>query len=595
MYPAFQSSDKPFERFPARRSAVHSTKGMVACSQPLAAQAGQTILGLGGNAADAAVAVAAALNVTEPASTGLGGDAFFLFYNAATKTVHALNASGRSAKNTTLEQVRRELGLATGKVPFTSPLAVTVPGAAAGWVDAVERFGSGKLTLEHVLSPAIDLCERGFPVSEISASMWKNGESKLKGASPYGVELLKPNGKAPESGEVFRNPHLGRTLRTLATESKKGIYTGRIAKAIVDVLQQKGAHLELSDLEDYASQGSSEVVPVSLQFRGQGVGSRGSSTSKDQFVELWEHPPNGQGIVALMALGILEELEKSKQIPTFTEEDHNTAVYIHAVAEAFRIAFADVNWWVTDPEHSPVKPEELVSRPYLAERAKLFNKEKAGNHAKGQPFGGVSPAQNRSDTVVFAVVDQDGNGMSVVNSNFMEFGSGIVPQGCGFTLQNRGAGFHLGPDNHPNIYRGGKRPYQTIIPCLATQGPDRDLHSVFGVMGGLMQPQGHVQVLLNMEVFGMTPQEAVDAPRLCIENPMPPKLDSIGNLFLEEGIDESVAATLQAMGHDVQVLKGWSRNRFGRGQAIKVRTNETGQRVLTGGSDGRGDGLALPA
>ncbi|KIW97226.1 gamma-glutamyltransferase [Cladophialophora bantiana CBS 173.52] len=595
MYPAFQSSDKPFERFPARRSAVHSTKGMVACSQPLAAQAGQTILGLGGNAADAAVAVAAALNVTEPASTGLGGDAFFLFYNAATKTVHALNASGRSAKNTTLKQVREELGLAKGKVPFTSPLAVTVPGAAAGWVDAVERFGSGRLTLEQVLTPAIDLCERGFPVSEISASMWKNGESKLKGASPYGVELLKPNGKAPESGEVFRNPHLGKTLRTLATESKKGIYTGRIAKAIVDVLQQKGAHLELSDLEDYASQGYSEVVPVSLQFRGQGVGSRGSSTSKDQFVELWEHPPNGQGIVALMALGILEELEKSKQIPTFKKEDHNTAVYIHAVAEAFRIAFADVNWWVTDPEHSPVKPEELVSRPYLAERAKLFNKEKAGNHAKGQQFGGVSPAQNRSDTVVFAVVDQDGNGMSVVNSNFMEFGSGIVPQGCGFTLQNRGAGFHLGPDNHPNIYRGGKRPYHTIIPCLATQGPDRDLHSVFGVMGGLMQPQGHVQVLLNMEVFGMTPQEAVDAPRLCIENPMSPKLDSIGSLFLEEGIDKSVATTLQAMGHDVQVLKGWSRNRFGRGQAIKVRTDETGQRVLTGGSDGRGDGLALPA
>ncbi|KIW41530.1 gamma-glutamyltransferase, variant [Exophiala oligosperma] len=421
--------------------------------------------------------------------------------------------------------------------------------------------------------------------------MWKNGEAKLKAASPYGVDLLQSDGTAPKLGHIFRNPNLAETLRILAAEGKKGIYTGRIAKAIVDVLQVKGAHMELSDLDDYLNQAQSETVPISLQFRGQGIASRG----QDHFVELWEHPPNGQGVVALMALGIFEELERTKQIPTFTKEDHNSTEYIHALAECLRIAFADVNWWVTDPEQSPVKPVELVSRPYLAERAKLFNKDNAGHHAKGQPFGGVSPAQNRSDTVVFAVVDADGNGMSIVNSNFMEFGSGIVPEGCGFALQNRGAGFHLGPDNHPNVYRGGKRPYHTIIPCLATQGPSRDLHSVFGVMGGLMQPQGHVQVLLNQEVFGMNPQEAVDAPRICIENPMPPKLDSIGSLFLEEGIDDSVAEALRQKGHDVTILEGWSRNRFGRGQAIRVRVDESGQRVLTGGSDGRGDGQAVPA
>ncbi|KAI1609753.1 gamma-glutamyltransferase [Exophiala viscosa] len=592
MYPAVQSSDQPFARFPARRSAVHSTKGMVACTQPLAAQAGQKILAQGGNAADAAIAVAAALNMTEPASTGLGGDAFCLFYNEKSRTVHALNASGRSAKNTTLAQVRRELGgQSKGKIPFGSPLAVTVPGAAAGWVDAVELFGSGKLTLGEILQPAIELGEEGFPVSEISASMWKNGETKLKAASPNGLEMLKPDGRSPRSGEIFRNPHLAKTLRVLAAEGKKGIYCGRIADAIVDVLQQKGSHMELSDLEDYAKEGSRETQPVSLQFKGQGVTSRAGG---EDFIELWEHPPNGQGIVALMALGFLEELEKTHQAPTFNKGDHNTAVYLHTLVECFRIAFADANWWVTDPDCTPVSPQQLVSRPYLAERARLFKKDTAVNHAKGQPFDGVSPAQNRSDTVVFGVIDAEGNAMSVVNSNFMEFGSGIVPKDCGFALQNRGAGFHLGPDNHPNVYQGGKRPYHTIIPCLATQGPKRDLHSVFGVMGGLMQPQGQVQVLLNMEVFGMTPQEAVDAPRFCIENPMPPNLGGTGAVYLEEGIDEAVAEELRAMGHDVQLLKGWSRNRFGRGQAIRQRIDEEGRRILTGGSDGRGDGIALP-
>ncbi|KAL4781953.1 gamma-glutamyltranspeptidase [Aspergillus varians] len=592
MYPARQNSSQPFARFPSRRSAVHSMQAMVACSQPLAAQAGQKILALGGNAADAAVAVAAALNVTEPASTGLGGDAFCLFYDVKSKKVHALNASGRSAKNTTLEQVRRETGLSKGKIPFASPLAVTVPGAASGWVKTVEKFGSGKLSLEQILMPAIELAEQGFPVSEISASMWKNAEGKLKALNANGAQLLKPDGTSPKSGEIFYNPSLAKTLRTLAAEGEKGIYTGRIAQAIVDVLQQKGAHIELSDLEGHLNQGSWETQPVSIQFRGQNIASQ--NATHDHYVELWEHPPNGQGIVALMALGILEELERTKQIPTFTKEDHNTAPYIHALVESLRIAFADANWWVTDPEHSPVSPEQMLSPSYLAERARLFNPEKAINHAKGQPFDGVSPAQNGSDTVVFAVVDKDGNGTCIVNSNFMEFGSGIVPDGCGFALQNRGAGFHLGPDNHPNIYQGGKRPYHTIIPCLSTQGSDRNLHAVFGVMGGLMQPQGHVQVLLNMEVFGMSPQEAVDAPRVCIENPMPPKLGGIGTVYLEEGIDEAVAEALQGMGHDVEVLGGWSRNRFGRGQAIRQRIDETGRRVYTGGSDGRGDGLAMP-
>ncbi|EXJ89894.1 gamma-glutamyltransferase [Capronia epimyces CBS 606.96] len=607
----FPIAGGPFIQFPSRRSVVHSTKGIVACTQPLAAEAGQRILKMGGNAADAAVAVAAALNMTEPSSTGIGGDIFCLYFDAKTQKVHALNGSGRSPKNTTVEQIRGELGVSAStrvKIPSHSALAVTVPGAPAGWVDTVEKFGSGKLSLEQILTPAIELGEGGFPVSELSATFWQAGEEDLKRASPNFRELLKRDknasqfARAPRPGEIIRNPALAKTFRALATEGKKGFYTGRIAQAIVDVLKLTGGYMELSDLEDHMNQGPHETKPISLKFRGQNISNtapqRVANGSADgHFVELWEHPPNGQGIVALMALGILEELERTGKILTFAQEDHNSAPYLHAVIEALRIAFADASWWVTDPEHSPVKPEELISRPYLAERAKLFDKDKAQNHTNGQP--GPSPAQNHSDTVYFAVTDKDGNGMSFINSIYEGFGSSIIPQGCGFTLQNRGSNFNLGPDDHPNIYKGGKRPYHTIIPGMITHGEEseRALHSVFGVMGGFMQPQGHVQVLLNMEVFGMNPQQALDAPRICIAAGVPTGGDKqIGAVFVEEGIDETVVKVLAQMGHDVQVVKGWERGIFGRGQVIRRHVDEeSGLAVFSGGSDMRGDGCALPA
>ncbi|RVX74856.1 hypothetical protein B0A52_01133 [Exophiala mesophila] len=602
--------DPPFVQFPSRRSVVHSTKGMVACTQPLAAEAGQRILKMGGNAADAAVATAAALNVTEPASTGIGGDMFCLWFDAKTKQVHALNGSGRSAKNTTLEQVRKELGLAPGaraKIPPQSALAVTVPGAAAGWVDTVERFGSGKLTLEQILTPAIELAEEGFPVSEFSAAFWKDSERDLKNASPNFREILKKDKqaeffvRAPRAGEILRNPNLAKTFRTLAAEGKKGFYSGRIAQSIVDVLKQTGGHIELSDLEAHLNQAVEEPIPISHKFRGQNVRKTATQrvtngTSDGHFVELWEHPPNGQGIVALIALGILEELERTQQIQTFATEDHNSPLYLHAVIEALQIAFADAAWWVTDPEHSPHKPEALLSKEYLAERAKLFNKEKAGNHIRGQP--GPSPAQNHSDTVYFAVADKEGNGMSFINSNYEGFGSCIIPQGTGFVLQNRGSNFELGPEDHPNLYKGGKRPYHTIIPGMITHGDgaERQLHSVYGVMGGFMQPQGHVQVLLNMEVFGMNPQQALDAPRFCIGAGAPAgQAPKAGTVFIEEGIDDNVVKVLKQMGHDIEVLKGWSRGKFGRGQIVRRHVDEeTGIPVYSGGSDMRGDGCAIP-
>ncbi|KAJ9611147.1 hypothetical protein H2200_004330 [Cladophialophora chaetospira] len=603
----YPSNSPQFLQYPSRRSVVHSTKGIVACTQPLAAEAGQRILKQGGNAADAAVAVAAALNMTEPTSTGIGGDMFCLYFDAKTKKVHALNGSGRSPKNTTVEQLRDELGISSGKIPTRSPLSVTVAGAPAGWVDTIEKFGSGKLSLEQILTPAIELGEEGFPVSELAAMQWGEHEKDLRDASPNFREMLKRDKhsedfvRAPRAGEIMRNPNLAKTFRTLAAEGKKGFYTGRIGQAIVDVLKLTGGHMELSDLEEHMNRGADEPEPISLKFGGQNIKHLGqqrvtNGSPDNHFVELWEHPPNGQGIVALMALGILEELEKTHQIPIFSQEDHNSALYLHAVIESLKIAFADASWWVTDPDFMKVKSAELISRPYLAERAKLFNKEKAGHFDHGQP--GPSPAQNHSDTVYFAVTDKDGNGMSFINSNYEGFGSAIIPQGCGFTLQNRGSNFHLGPDDHPNVYEGGKRPYHTIIPGLITYGEeaDRQLHSVYGVMGGFMQPQGHVQVLLNMEVFGLNPQQALDAPRICIGSGMPKEGDTHGTVVnLEEGIDEAVIKALKNMGHNIHVLHGFRRAMFGRGQVIRRHVDEeTGQAVFSAGSDPRGDGSALP-
>ncbi|OAX81954.1 gamma-glutamyltransferase [Emergomyces africanus] len=590
----FSAPEPRFSAFPSRRSVVHSTKGIVACTQPLAAAAGQRILRDGGNAADAAVAVAAALNMTEPASTGIGGDMFCLFYNAKTKKVHALNGSGRAAGNISLDLIRNELGLAPGedgKIPMTSVHAVTTPGAAAGWVDTVERFGSGKLSLEQILTPAIELGEEGFPVSEFSSAFWEEGEKLIRDASPNFREILKdcPTGKDgvryPHAGEIFKNPTLAQTFRTLAKEGKKGFYQGRIGEAIVKVVQDLGGHLTLDDLKYHSETGSQEVDAISLKLNPTDIG----GTRRDgKEVEVWEHPPNGQGIVALMALGILEELSRQGKIPHFTAEQHNSSAYLHAVIESLRIAFADASWWVTDPDVEKVPAKELISHAYLAERAKLFNPDKASDVVDHG-----SPAHNHCDTVYFAVTDQEGNGISFINSTYGGFGTCIVPQGCGFTLQNRGANFSLVP-GHPNVLAPRKRPYHTIIPAMITNPSDSSLHTVYGVMGGFMQPQGHVQVLMNMLAFDLTPQAALDAPRICIGAGMPERgkpLDRV--VYLEEGIGESVVEELKKMGHQVEVLKGFRRAMLGRGQIIRCHYDE-GKIVYSAGSDMRGDGAAFP-
>lgn len=419
---------------------------------------------------------------------------------------------------------------------------------------------------------------------------WANGEPLIRRASPNGAEMLKKDSsakdgcRAPRAGEIMKNPTIANTFRLLAKHGKKGFYEGEVAEQLIKVVSDLGGHLTLDDLRHHAETGSEPVDAISLQYTGQSVGEQTGGG-----IELWEHPPNGQGIVALMALGIIQELEKQGEIPKWGLKDHNSTAHLHAVIEALRIAFADAHWFVTDPNVVKIPSADLISQKYLAERAKLFNPDKAIS----APLHG-SPAHLQSDTVYFCCSDSEGNAISFINSNYGGFGTAIIPKGCGFTLQNRGANFNL-MKGHPNVLAPRKRPYHTIIPGLITYAKDQSLHSVYGVMGGFMQPQGHVQVLLNQEVFKLDPQAALDSPRICIGAGMP---DSDGRMtdatiYLEEGIDQQVVNELKDMGHSVQQLGGFGRAMFGRGQIIRQHFDD-GIMVWSGGSDLRGDGAAVP-
>lgn len=407
-----------------------------------------------------------------------------------------------------------------------------------------------------------------------------------------------PNAKdgcrAPRPGEIKKNPTLANTFRLVAKHGKAGYYTGSVAEALIEVVKSLGGHLELDDLKHHMDQGTEEVEPISLKFKAQGIDKSHGQHMHDKSsegVEVWEHPPNGQGIVALMALGMLEVLEEQGKIKKFGKQHHNSAEYLHAVVETLRIAFADANWWVSDPNVSKVPSKGLISKEYLTERAKLFDPHKSSP----LPDHG-SPAHSSSDTVYFAATDSEGNGISFINSNYAGFGTGIIPKGCGFTLQNRGSNFVLGPSDHPNVLAPRKRPYHTIIPALITNSADQSLHSVYGVMGGFMQPQGHVQVLMNMLVFGHTPQAALDAPRVCIGAGMPDAGDVLDmTVYLEEGIPEKTAEELKKLGHKVEFVTAMERGLFGRGQIIRWHVDEVeGTGVWSAGSDPRGDGAAIP-
>jgi gamma-glutamyltranspeptidase/glutathione hydrolase len=533
-------------RFDSYRSPVYGRRGIVASSQPLASEAGMRILQQGGNAADAAVATAAAANVTEPCSTGIGGDCFCLFFDGKQKKVYGLNASGRAPSELNLDFLSNQ-GITEFLPPFLNVHTITVPGAAAGWVDTVEKFGT--MSLKEVLTPAIELADEGFPVAPYTAMAWKRSEGLLK-KGPTGEEMLL-NGEAPKEGEIMKNPTLAETFRTLAEHGKQGFYEGRIAEAIVEIIQSYKGVMSLDDLKNHYN---TYDEPISTNYKG---------------VDVHEIPPNGQGITALIALNILEEFEISKL-------KHSSVEHLHIMIEAMRIAFADTRWYVADPDVVNVPINELISKDYAKERRKLIDLTKATiDTEKGTPF-------TSSDTVYFTVADGEGNACSFINSNYMGFGTGIIPKGCGFTLQNRGANFTL-EENHPNALAPNKRPYHTIIPGMATK--DGELYSSFGVMGGFNQPQGHAQVIVNMIDYNMNPQQALNAPRFTIRDGT-----SDGVIAIEEGIDESVMNTLSRMGHDIVPTSGIARMVFGRGQIIN-RNPKTG--VLCGGTSPRADGIAI--
>lgn len=533
--------------FASRRSPVYALRGMVATSQPLASQAGLEVLMRGGNAADAAVAAAAALNVTEPTSTGLGGDCFALFYDARTCTISALNGSGRAPAKLTLDLLRQQ-GFERELPPFHAH-TITVPGACAGWCDLIERHG--RLHMAEVLAPAIRLAEEGFPVAPLTAYFWQRGVERQLRHAPGG-EALMVDGRAPQAGEVFRNPALARTLRLIAERGKDAFYRGEIAERIAEAVQKAGGVMTVDDL---AAHTSTWEEPIAAIYHG---------------VRLHECPPNGQGLAALIALNILKQVD----LPP----DPLSADRLHLIIEALRLAFADVRRYIADPAFSAAPLDVLLSEDYAQRRARLINPAQAMPEPEHwMPVKG-------SDTVYLSVVDGEGNACSFINSNYMGFGTGIVPQGTGFSLQNRGYGFSLDP-LHPNALAPGKRPYHTIIPAMATREEDGSLYACFGVMGGFMQPQGHVQVMLALVADGLDPQAALDRPRLCIEDGT-----AGGSVALEEGIPVPTMARLAEMGHVVRPVSGHARAIFGRGQVI-LRDPLSG--VLCGGSDPRADGCAV--
>jgi gamma-glutamyltranspeptidase/glutathione hydrolase len=435
------------------------------------------------------------------------------------------------------------------QLPKFSAHTVTVPGAAAAWCDVIEKWG--KLDLAKILQPAIEMASDGFPVQPKAADWWAGGIGQLL-LSPNADEMLL-NGNPPKAGEIMKMPNLAKTFELLAKYGKKGFYEGEVAQAIVDAVQAAGGLMTLEDLKSHTSTFDD---PICVNYRG---------------VDVYEMPPNGQGITALIALNILNNFDLSKLSPLSAE-------HTHILVEAMRLAFADTRALVGDPFHVKMPLEKLLSPEYGKLRsAQITSANACADITTGCPYAS-------SDTVYLSVADRWGNACSFINSNYMGFGSGLIPKGCGFTLQNRGANFVLDP-LHPNALMPNKRPYHTIIPGMALKGGE--LFACFGNMGGFMQPQGHVQLLVNLIDHKMDPQSALNTPRFCISGGVP-----TSHVFFEEGYADNTLHTLKSMGHNVvtDVLKGVARSEFGNGQII-MRDPKTG--VLCGGSDTRTDGLAI--
>jgi gamma-glutamyltranspeptidase/glutathione hydrolase len=523
---------------------------MVATSQPLATQSGLDVLRAGGNAADAAIAANAVIGLTEPMSCGIGGDLFVLYWDAKTRKLYGLNASGRSPYKLN-RQVFKDRGLA--EIPTEGPLSWSVPGCVDGWEELRRRFGTRPLS--ELLAPAITYCDDGFPVTEIISRSWQEAEARLQ-AWPDSAGTYLPEGKAPQPGSIFKNSALGRTYRLLAEEGRDAFYRGAIAQKIVAFSERNGGYFSLQDFEDHASEW---VDPVHTNYRGYDV---------------WQLPPNGQGITVLEMLNILEAYDLKSMGP-------RNADYLHLMIEAKKLAFADRARYFSDPAFSAPPVEALISKEYAAAQRKRINPDKA---AVDVPPG--DPKLSQGDTIYLTVVDKDGNCCSFIQSLYFGFGSDVVPGDLGFALQNRGCLFSL-EETHPNRLEPRKRPFHTIIPGFVTLEGEPWLS--FGVMGGDMQPQGQVQVLINLIDFGMNVQEAGDAPRVQHTGSATPAGKPAaakgGTVHCESGIGEEVITALRKKGHQVSR----SNASFGGYQAILI-DRKSG--VLHGASDPRKDGHA---
>jgi gamma-glutamyltranspeptidase/glutathione hydrolase len=512
---------------------------MVATSQPLAAVAGLRALMEGGNAADAAVTAAAMLNVVEPMSTGVGGDCFALVYEAGSGQVTALNGSGRAPRAFCLEEAQR-LGL--DAVPPTGPLPVTVPGTVSAWEALLDRFG--QMSLAECLRPAIATAEEGFPVSERISAGWQGLAGKLS-RDPEAARTYLP---APLPGEIHRQTDLARTLRAIGEGGAEAFYRGPLASQIAACVQSHGGYLAARDLEEHTA---TWEVPIRTSYRG---------------VEILEHPPNGQGLAALEALNLVEGYDLRRWA-------YFDAQRWHVLIEAMRLGMADAARYVADPAVSPVPVRGLLAKEYAAERRALIQADRT------LPLGMAGNPEHR-DTVYLTAVDGKGNAASLINSLYNGFGSGLVVAGTGICLQNRGACFSLEP-SHPNVLAGGKRPYHTIIPAMALR--EGRLWLSFGVMGGFMQPQGHLQVVVNMVDHEMDAQAALDAPRFRVDE------HGSARVEIERGVPAATRKGLRALGHEV-VDRATFAPVFGGGQVIAV---DAERGVLWGGSDPRKDGCAV--
>lgn len=531
----------------ATRSEVIAPHGMAATSHPLATQAALDILKSGGNAIDAAIAANACLGLMEPTGCGMGGDLFAIVWDAKSGKLHGLNASGRSPYSLT-----REFFIEKGyrEIPARGPLPVSVPGCVDGWFELHKKFGS--LEMEEILAPAIGYARQGFPMTEVIANDWKNNAKVLKDFPGF-RDVYMPGGKTPEKGEIFRNPALANTYEILAKKGRDGFYKGEVARTIVDYIKEQGGFLSMKDFSDHTSEW---VEPVSTNYRGY---------------DIWELPPNGQGIAALQILNILELYD----IRAMGFGSHE---YMHLYTEAKKLAYEDRAKFYSDMDFNDVPVEYLISKDYARKRSALIDEDRA---ASSYPAGNLKDG----DTIYLTVADEDGNMVSLIQSNYMGLGSGMTPPGLGFGLQNRGQLFAL-EEGHFNMYEPHKRPFHTIIPAFITK--EGKPYMSFGVMGGPMQPQGHVQIVVNMIDFGMNLQEAGDAPRmqhLGSSQPTGSMMNDGGTVYLESGFEYSEIRELVRKGHRVQYDIG----SYGGYQAIRW---DPQHQVYYGASESRKDGQA---